>query len=174
MTKHESPMIIRWWAKSGVSGALAEEFPVVRRQPPVQVRRLDAIVVLDETGRQRVIDRTAVPSLRGRNVIIVQAKASRLSEALCGHARRRPPAPQRWQDFVGREIGVLVAKKSGAREGSSFGMSPVGYALLHREMALTAGAANATSRILTETVDPVMAELAERFEIDIQVIAPTI
>lgn len=251
-------MIQRWWADAGIAGALAEEFTIVRRRPPVQVRRLDAIVVVDGGPPARVIDRTQVPALAGRDVVVVQAKASKLSEGLCGQAigsiflaERHGPAsvrsilicaaddpvlrrmveahgvevvvvdvpvraaakvnpdhgrlarwaaerglsiaydvrmsgrttavahalvsldggdaPGRWPDLVGREVEVLVAKLSGPREGSSFGMSPVGYALLHRELAIEAGASTAQARILTTTVDPVMAELAGRFDIAVEV-----
>jgi hypothetical protein len=258
MTKHESPMIQRWWAASGIAGVLAEEYTVVRRQPPIQVRRLDAIVILDGGSPGRVIDRADLPSLRGRDVVVVQCKASKLSEGLCGQAMgsillaerheaasvrsvlicaqddpelhpivesygvevvvldvpKRPAAkvnpdpsrlarwahdqgvpltydvrmaaqsparahaiaaldgidpPARWPDFVGRELEILVAKLSGAREGSSFGMSPVGYAVIHRELARHAGAARAEARILTTSVDPVMAELADRFNIVVEI-----
>jgi hypothetical protein len=251
-------MIQEWWAQAGIPGALAEEFTIVRRQAPVQVRRLDAIAVLDDGPPGRTIDRTQVPPLRGRDVVVVQAKASKLSEGLCGQAigsiflaeRHEPasirsvlvcagddpvlhplveshgvevvivdvpkrtaakvnphrgrlekwaddrdlpiafdvrlhsrttatahavvpldggPPPTRRQDLAGRSVEILVAKLSGAREGSSFGMSPVGYALLHRELAVAAGAEEAKARILTTTVDPVMAELAARHEIAVEI-----
>ena len=257
VTKHESPMIQRWWASAGIAGSLAEEFTIVRRQAPIQVRRLDAIVVLDDGPPGRVIDRTMLPSLEERDLLVVQAKASKLSEGLCGQAigsiflaeRHRPAsvrsviicaaddpvlrpmveahgvevvvvdvptrsaakvnpdrtrlarwaaeqqlpiqfdvrmaggsrvtahalvahdgqaAPSRWTELADRVVEVLVAKQSGAREGSSFGMSPVGYALMHRELALAAGARSAEARILTTTVDPVMLELAERFDIAVE------
>jgi len=227
-------MIQRWWASSGIAGVLAEEYPVVRRQPPIQVRRLDAIVILDGGSPGRVIDRTDVPSLRGRDVVVVQCKASKLSEGLCGQAMgsillaerhepasvrsvlicaqddpdlrpiveahgvevvvvdvpKRPAAkvnpdlsrlarwaqdqgvpltydvrmsaqsparahaiaaldgigpPARWPDFAGRELEILVAKLSGAREGSSFGMSPVGYAVIHRETRPAGGSSKSRS-----------------------------
>ena len=70
-------MIQRWWAAAGIPGALAEEFTIVRRQPPVQVRRLDAIAVLDGGPPGGVVDRTEVPPLQGRDVVVVQAKASK-------------------------------------------------------------------------------------------------
>lgn len=258
VTKHESPMIQQWWANAGIPGMMAEEFTIVRRRPPIQVRRLDAIVVVVGGAPGRVIDRTEVPSLRGRDVVVVQAKASKLSEGLCGQAigsrflaERHEPAsvrsvlicadddpvlrpmveahgvevvvadvpargipkvnpdqqrlarwaeeqqvpvaydvrlsprtratahavaardggeaPKRWADLPGRDVEVLVAKLSGARDGSSFGMSPIGYAVFHRELALAAGAASAEARILTTTVDPVMAELADTFDIAVDV-----
>lgn len=251
-------MIQTWWAHAGIPGALAEEFTIVRRQAPVQVRRLDGIAVLDDGEPGRTIDRTQVPSLRGRHLVVVQAKASKLSEGLCGQAigsiflaeRHQPasvqsvlicagddpvlrplveshgvevvvvdvpkraaakvnphrgrlerwadehdlpiafdvrlhsrtsaaahavvpldggPPPTRWQDLGGRSVEILVAKLSGAREGSSFGMSPVGYAMLHRELAVAAGAEEAKARILTTTVDPVMAELAAQHDVAVEI-----
>lgn len=251
-------MIQRWWGASDIAGALAEEYTVVRRQPRIQVRRLDAIVILDGGSPSRVIDRAEVPSLRGRDVVVVQCKASKLSEGLCGQAigsillaerhepasirsvlicaqddpelrpiveaygvevvivdvPKRPAAkvnpdafrlarwaqdlgvaltydvrmsgrsparahaiapldgiapPAHWPDFGGRELEILVAKQSGARDGSSFGMSPVGYAMLHRELAVAAGARSARARILTTSIDPVMAEFADRFDVAVEI-----
>lgn len=256
MTKHESPLIARWWSRSGISGQLAEEFTIVRRKAPVQVRRLDAIVVIDDDGSSRVVGREQIPDLAGRDVIAVQAKASRLSEGLCGQAigsihlveRHHPrsvrsvlicteddpyirpiaeahgcevvvvPGPRRsaapvnpdhdrirsWarsegvgvaldvplirssrivshaiatrdgeggptslRGCAGRDLQVIVAKKPGKREGTSFGMSPVGYAIVQRRLLLDAGARSVTALILTETVDPVMAQLADRHQIEV-------
>lgn len=253
-------MIQRWWASAGIPGSLAEEFTVVRRSPPVQVRRLDAIAVVDGGPPGRTMERTAVPSLRGLDVVVVQAKASKLSEGLCGQAigsillaERHEPAsvrsvlicaaddpvlrplveahgvevvivdvparaaakvnpdrerlarwasthdlpiaydvrlhastratahavvaldgeeaPSKWPDLGSREVEILVAKLGGARESSSFGMSPIGYALLHRDLAIAAGAASARARILTTTIDPVMADLAHCYDVAVELTA---
>lgn len=262
MTKHESPMIQRWWRDSGIPGTLAEEYPIVKRQAPIQVRRLDAIVTLDDGEPGRVTGRTQVPSLRGSDVIVVQAKACRLSEGLCGQAigsihlaqrqgaasvrsvllcaeddpilrplveaqgvevvvdpttvRSTPrvavdrprierwaeargleatfdvpvarrssisahavvahdgePPPKRADQMDGRHLEVLVAKKPGAREGTSFGMSPIGYALMHRELARQSGASEVSARLLSETIDPVMARIAEIHNIAVERVNPS-
>ena len=69
----ETPMIEWYWNK--VRGTLCAEFPIAER------RKLDAVILPD--GEDREIKEL---SLDGRDVIVVQAKAKRLSMYLMGQA----------------------------------------------------------------------------------------
>ncbi len=73
MSKHETPLIRRYWERVG--GTLIEEFPAVRRTETCGQRLLDAVILPDEPTR---IANWREVSLKGKNVIVVQAKASRL------------------------------------------------------------------------------------------------
>ena len=86
MSKYETPMIDRWWADSQMSGVMAEEYPLVAKSGLVQRRRADGVAVLDTAGEQRTVDWRDLPDLTGKDVVVVQAKASRLCAPLAGQA----------------------------------------------------------------------------------------
>lgn len=79
MSKHETPMIRAYWSQVG--GTLIEEFPVVRRTATCGQRLLDAVIL--PNGETRIAHWREV-SLEGEDVIVVQAKASRLGMYLMG------------------------------------------------------------------------------------------
>src|SRR5690242_15378412 len=81
MSKLETPMTRRYWEWMG--GTLLEEYCVVRRRPGVGPRWVDGIIILD--GDHRIASPADV-SLDGRDLIIVQTKASRLGMYLLGQA----------------------------------------------------------------------------------------
>lgn len=81
MSKHETPMIRAYWGKVG--GTLVEEFPVVCRSASASGRWVDAIII--RRGRHRIRHWSEV-SLEGKDIIVVQAKASRLGMYLMGQA----------------------------------------------------------------------------------------
>ena len=79
MSKHETPMIRRYWETIG--GTLVEEFLAVRKSEGVGPRRLDAVILPNgPTKRAHWRDVT----LKGQDVIVVQAKAHRLGMYLMG------------------------------------------------------------------------------------------
>ena len=81
MSKHETPMTHWYWQQVG--GTLIPEFCAVRRSRSCASRLLDAVIVI---GGPRVIARQADVSVEGKDIIVVQAKASRLGMYLMGQA----------------------------------------------------------------------------------------
>jgi len=81
MSKHETPMIRWYWEQVG--GTLCEEFQVVARTPTTGQRLLDAVIL--PGGPKKHLPWHEV-SVRNRDVIVVQAKASRLGMYLMGQA----------------------------------------------------------------------------------------
>jgi hypothetical protein len=82
MSKHEKPMILRYWEQVG--GTLLLEYHVVPRSPGVGRRLLDAVIIVG--GEHRVASSGEKISLDGHDLIIVQAKASRVGMYLLGQA----------------------------------------------------------------------------------------
>jgi len=80
MSKRETPMTRWFWQQTG--GTRIEEFPAVTRTQTRGPRWLDAIIVTS-LPREALPPRTAL-SLQGHDVIIVQAKNSRLGMYLMG------------------------------------------------------------------------------------------
>ena len=79
MSKNETPITRWYWEKIG--GLLIEEFPVVKASPGQGPRYLDGLIVLGEpTSRTTSRDF----DLKGRDVIVIQTKASRLGMYLMG------------------------------------------------------------------------------------------
>ncbi len=77
MSKLETPMIERFWARTG--GTLIPEFQVVPRSSGVGRRLVDA-VILPDLPRMRAHWREF--NVAGQHLIVVQAKAHRLG--MCG------------------------------------------------------------------------------------------
>lgn len=69
-------------------------------------------------------------------------------------------------DLAGSEITVVTALKPESKGGASFGMSPIGMAVLNRELAQQAGALVRRTVILSPAVDPVMGQLCEHLGVD--------
>ena len=81
MSKHETPMIERYWRRVG--GTLVTEFPVVHASATCGPRRLDAIILPNREGGRR---HWREVTLEGEDVIVIQAKAERLGMYLMGQA----------------------------------------------------------------------------------------
>lgn len=81
MSKHETPMTRWYWQQVG--GTLIEEFCVVRGSRSCGTRLLDGVIV---KGGPLVIARQSDVSLEDQDIIVVQAKASRLGMYLMGQA----------------------------------------------------------------------------------------
>ena len=79
MSKNETPMIRWYWNQVG--GTLVEEFPAVCRTALCGQRLLDAIIL---PKRETRIAQWREVALEGEEVIVVQAKASRLGMYLMG------------------------------------------------------------------------------------------
>ncbi|MCA9470087.1 MAG: hypothetical protein KC643_32205 [Nitrospira sp.] len=81
MSKHETPMVRRYWRKIG--GTLIEEFQVVARTPKNARRLIDGVIILGGP-RKRMSWRDV--TVKGKDVLVIQAKASRLGMYLLGQA----------------------------------------------------------------------------------------
>ena len=81
MSKHETPMTRWYWHQTG--GTLIEEFVAVRRSATCGSRLLDGVIVKD--GEHRIARQSDI-TLEGKDVIVVQTKASRLNMYLMGQA----------------------------------------------------------------------------------------
>ena len=75
-------MTRRYWERVG--GTLLEEYCVVRRGPGVAQRVVDAIIIVD--GDRGIASPKKHRSLNGRDLIVVQTKATRLGMYLLGQA----------------------------------------------------------------------------------------
>lgn len=80
MSKRETPMTLWYWQQTG--GILIEEFLVVSRSPTNGPRLLDGLIILGEETLR--LPRGSMLSLQGKDVIVVQAKNSRLGMSLMG------------------------------------------------------------------------------------------
>ena len=83
MSKKETWRLKQYWQQTG--GLLIEEFMMVAKKPDGSVGRrlLDGLIVLgEETGTCDMND----VSIKGKDVIVVQVKASRLGMYLMGQA----------------------------------------------------------------------------------------
>ena len=81
MSKWETPLIKKYWEQIG--GTLIEEFPVVRGYKNSSKRALDAIIIPE--GENAVMKWHEV-DIKGKEIIVVQAKAMRLGMYLMGQA----------------------------------------------------------------------------------------
>jgi len=81
MSKHETPMT-RWY-RHQVGGTLIEEFVAVEGTSTCGRRVLDGVILKD--GECRLAQQSEV-SLEGKDVIVIQTKASRLGMSLMGQA----------------------------------------------------------------------------------------
>jgi hypothetical protein len=82
MSKLETPMVVRYW--ESVGGTLIEEFLMVEKSSTCGPRRADAIILPSQaTLRLPPGQRTGI-RITGQEVIVVQAKASRLGMYLMG------------------------------------------------------------------------------------------
>src|SRR3954451_278104 len=81
MSKHETPMLLRYWERE--RGTLIEEFPAVRRSASASQRLLDGVIVLGAEHRRA---RSGEVDLAGRDIVVVQVKAKPLGMYLMGQA----------------------------------------------------------------------------------------
>ena len=92
MSKHETPMTRWYWRQVG--GTLIEEFVAVAGTSQCGRRVLDGLVILD--GEFRIAKQSEV-SLVGKDILVIQTKASRLGMYLMGQAFFSAQLIQRFQ-----------------------------------------------------------------------------
>jgi hypothetical protein len=109
MSLHETPMLLRYWARVG--GTLAEEFPAVRRSAAASQRLLDGVIVLD--GEHCRVPPNEL-EVAGRNIVVVQVKRGRLGMYLMGQAlfsrelmKQFTPSSIRTVALCGKDDSVL-------------------------------------------------------------------
>jgi len=178
MSKLETPMVLRWWSESGLSGILAEESPLVAKSGATQRRRADhadlrpfvearrvEVVVMPEFGGRPVScpadsERLAIWSDRVGGVlreIFAMTDGPRPHRAHAVHVDTAPTGRSSRTSLEGLDVQELTSARSGSKGGTSFGMYTIGMARLHRELARKRGAAPVTTRILATTTDPTVA-----------------
>jgi hypothetical protein len=81
MSKHETPLTLRYWSEVG--GTLVEEFLVVPASGTCAKRLLDGLI-LPNGPNERVSSNEV--EIAGQDVIVVQTKAKRLGMYLLGQA----------------------------------------------------------------------------------------
>ena len=81
MSKYEDSMIYKYWGKVG--GTLIKEYPVLLKSHNNARRLLDAVIL--PKHEKRIASPLEI-DLKGEDVIVVQAKASRLGMYLMGQA----------------------------------------------------------------------------------------
>ena len=79
MSKLETPLIHKYWSQVG--GTLVEEFPAVRPSKDKGKRFIDAIII--PNGDKKILKWNEV-SLKGKDILCVQAKYGRLGMYLMG------------------------------------------------------------------------------------------
>lgn len=107
MSKHETPMIRSYWRK--IRGTLIEEFPAVKASPTCGPRRLDAVIL--PKGEFRIAHWKEV-SLKGKDIIVVQAKANRLGLYLMGQALFSAALMKRFKPRSVRSIALCTKDDS--------------------------------------------------------------
>lgn len=81
MSKHETPLTVRYWETIG--GSLVEEYPAVLKGPTNAQRLIDGVIVLD--GLKRRVKHHQI-SVQDQDIVVIQTKASRLGMYLMGQA----------------------------------------------------------------------------------------
>ncbi|WP_146134554.1 hypothetical protein [Aphanothece minutissima] len=81
MSKKETPLT-RWYWKT-IGGTLLEEFPAVSAGPENGPRLLDGVIILGGPFEMRLPESV---ELTGKDIVVVQTKASRLGMYLLGQA----------------------------------------------------------------------------------------
>ena len=109
MSLHETPMIEKYWEQVG--GTLAEEFYAVYRSETNGPRRIDAVIIPD--GPKQRVSQDEV-SLDGEDIIVVQAKASRLGIYVLGQAVFSPKLIKRNHNPASIQSIDLVKKYDSA------------------------------------------------------------
>ncbi len=110
MSKHETPMIRSYWRK--IRGTLIEEFLAVKASPTCGSRRLDAVIL--PKGEFSIAHWKEV-SLKGKDIIVVQAKANRLGMYLMGQALFSAALMKRFKPRSVRSIALCKKDDSELR-----------------------------------------------------------
>jgi hypothetical protein len=106
MSKHETPMIEKYWEKVG--GTLILEFPVVKQTKENGSRRIDAVILPNGPKIKASCD----VSLKGQDVIVVQAKANRLGMYLMGQTLFSAELIKRFEPASIRSVALCAKDDS--------------------------------------------------------------
>lgn len=101
MSKHEKPMIEKYWAEVG--GTIVYEFCMVNRTAINGVRYLDALIL--PNGETKIAKQSEV-AIEGADVILVQAKNSRLGMYLMGQTLFSVELMRRFKPATIRSIAL--------------------------------------------------------------------
>jgi hypothetical protein len=110
MSKHETPMVLKFW--EGVGGLLIEEFRMVRAAATCGPRYADAVILPGRETRRIPDGARAGVTLAGEDVIVVQAKASRLGMYLMGQALFSAELVRRFAPASVRSVALCTADDS--------------------------------------------------------------
>ena len=104
MSKRETPLTRRYW--QSVGGALIEEFPAVLRTESSAQRLLDGVIVL---GQAKVIVKHSDADIKGKDIIVIQTKASRLGMNLMGQAIISAKLMEKFEPRSIRSVAICTA-----------------------------------------------------------------
>lgn len=104
MSKKETPLTRRYW--QSVGGALIEEFPAVLRTESSAQRLLDGVIVL---GENKAIVKHSDIDIKGKDIIVIQTKASRLGMNLMGQAIISAKLMVRFEPKSIRSVAICTA-----------------------------------------------------------------
>jgi hypothetical protein len=114
VSAHETPLTLAHWEAMG-EGTLYEEFPVVKAQRGVQTRRVvDGLVVLGTPSHRVPLGEAgsserAAANLDGKDVVVIQTKATRLNPYVFGQALLSMDLiRQRWSPRSLRSVLICV------------------------------------------------------------------
>ena len=103
MSKLETPLTRRYWEETG--GTLIEEFLAVPGSADRGKRLLDGVIVLDEAFERKS---AKAVELEGKNIIVVQTKASRLGMYLLGQALFSARLMERFRPASIRSVAICT------------------------------------------------------------------
>ena len=104
MSKKETPLTRRYW--QSVGGALIEEFPAVLRTESSAQRLLDGVIVLCQA---KAIVKHSDIDIKGKDIIVIQTKASRLGMNLMGQAIISAKLMERFEPRSIRSVAIYTA-----------------------------------------------------------------
>ena len=104
MSKKETPLTRRYW--QSVGGALIEEFPAVLRTESSAQRLLDGVIVLCQA---KAIVKHSDIDIKGKDIIVIQTKASRLGMNLMGQAIISAKLMERFEPRSIRSVAICTA-----------------------------------------------------------------
>jgi hypothetical protein len=103
MSKRETPLTRRYW--KSVGGTLIEEFAAVPRGPDHGPRTLDGVII--KGGSKRIARKSEV-DLKGKDIIVVQTKASRLGMNLAGQTLFSRELMKKYKPRTIRSVAVCT------------------------------------------------------------------
>jgi len=104
MSKKETPLTRRYW--QSVGGALIEEFPAVLRSESSAKRLLDGVIVL---GENKALVKHSDVDIKGKDIIVIQTKASRLGMNLMGQAIISAKLMEKFEPRSIRSVAICTA-----------------------------------------------------------------